>query len=70
MALLYAIPSLFIVQFIPPTFDVNPSPGTWVFVLLMNVFHVSALVTYAYRWMCIEDEVPEASAGRSRARRR
>jgi hypothetical protein len=70
MALLYAIPAFFIVQFIPPSFDVNPSIGTWVFVLLVNVFHVTVLVTYAYRWMCIEDEVPEAPAPRARTRRR
>jgi hypothetical protein len=70
MALIYAIPAAFLLQVIPQSYDVNPSPGMWVFVLLVNVFHVSALVAYAYRWMCIEDEVPEAPARRARTLRR
>jgi hypothetical protein len=70
MALLYAVPSLFL-QTPVGGFGVNPSPLIWVFVLVVNVLHVSVIATYAYRWMCIEDEVPEPSAARaarSRAR--
>jgi hypothetical protein len=70
MALLYGIPALFVLQAPVGGFDVNPSPGTWVFVLVVNVLHVTVLATYAYRWMCIEDEVPETPAPRSRSRRR
>jgi hypothetical protein len=69
MALIYGIPALFIVQTQAGGFDVNPAPGTWIFVLFMNILHVSVLVTYAYRWMCIEDEVPEAPAARARRAR-
>jgi hypothetical protein len=69
LALLYAVPSLLL-----PTpvggLGVNPSPLVWVFVLLVGILHVAVLATYAYRWMCIEDEVPEPSAARARARRR
>ncbi len=69
MALLYAVPSLFL-QTPVGGFDVNPPPQVWVFVLFVNVLHVSVIATYAYRWMCIEDEVPEAPARRVRSRRR
>jgi hypothetical protein len=69
MALLYAVPSLFL-QTPVGGFDVNPSPQVWIFVLFVNVLHVSVIATYAYRWMCIEDEVPEAPARRARSRRR
>jgi hypothetical protein len=70
MSLLYGIPALLVVQTASGGFDVNPAPGIWIFVLFMNILHVSVLVTYAYRWMCIEDEVPEAPAPRARAARR
>jgi hypothetical protein len=70
MSLLYGIPSLLVVQTVAGGFDVNPSPGIWVFVLFMNILHVSVLVTYAYRWMCIEDEVPDTPAPRARSARR
>ena len=69
MALIYGVPALFIVQTPAGGFDVNPGPGTWVFVLFLNILHVSVLVTYAYRWMCIEDEVPEAPPPRARRAR-
>ena len=67
MALIYAIPSLFL-QAPVGGVGVNPSPELWAFVLILNILHVSVIVTYAYRWMCIEDEVPEPAA-RRRARR-
>jgi hypothetical protein len=68
MAMLYAVPSLFLSTPIGGL-GVNPSPMMWVFVLFVNVLHVAVIATYAYRWMCIEDEVPEPSARRARARR-
>ena len=68
MALLYAVPSLFL-QTPVGGFGVNPSPLLWVFVLIVNVLHVAVIATYSYRWMCVEDEVPEP-ARRTRARAR
>ena len=65
MALLYTVPAMFL-QIPVGGYDVNPSPQVWVFVLFVNFLHVAALATYAYRWMCVEDEVPELAA-RSRA---
>jgi hypothetical protein len=69
MALLYAVPSLFL-QTPVGGFDVNPSPQVWLFVLFVNVLQVAVMATYAYRWMCIEDEVPDAPARRTRTRSR
>lgn len=68
MALLYAVPSLFL-QGPVGGVGVNPSPQLWVFVLLVNILHVAVIVTYAYRWMCIEDEVPEPPTRRRRPAR-
>jgi hypothetical protein len=68
MAMLYAVPSLFLSTPVGGL-GVNPSPMMWVFVLFVNLLHVAVLATYAYRWMCIEDEVPEPAARRARARR-
>ena len=63
MAIFYAIPSVFL-QFAVSGLGVNPSPQLWAFVLFANILHVSVIVTFAYRWMCIEDEVPEPAARR------
>ena len=68
MAILYSLPSLFLSTPVGGL-GVNPSPLVWVFVLVVNILHVSVIATYAYRWMCIEDEVPEPVA-RTRSRRR
>lgn len=70
MALLYTVPALFLQQIPVGGLGVNPSPMIWVFVLCVNILHVAVLVTYAYRWMCIEDEVPEPTPARERPRRR
>ena len=69
MALLYTVPGLLILQTPAGGLGVNPSPLMWVFVLFANVLHVAVLATYAYRWMCVEDEVPEPVA-RARSRHR
>jgi hypothetical protein len=66
--LLYTVPAMFL-QIPVGGYDVNPSPQVWVFVLFVNFLHVAAVATYAYRWMCVEDEVPEL-APRSRPERR
>ncbi len=66
MALVFTVPAIAVEQTPLGGFGVNPSALTWVFVLLVNVLHVSVLATFAYRWMCIEDEVPDPRV-RSRA---
>ncbi|MGH2637209.1 MAG: hypothetical protein ACRDHU_13830 [Actinomycetota bacterium] len=37
----------------------NPSLGTWIFVLLVNVLHVAFMAAFAYRWVVAEPAVPE-----------
>lgn len=69
MALLFTVPALAISQLPIGGFGVNPSAWTWVFVLSVNLLHVSVIATYAYRWMCIEDEVPDPTV-RAPSRRR
>jgi hypothetical protein len=69
MALLFTVPAIAIEQTPLGGFGVNPSPLTWLFVLGVNVLQVSVMATFAYRWMCIEDEVPEPAV-RSPSRRR
>jgi hypothetical protein len=68
MALIFTVPALAIQQIPLGGYGVNPSPLTWVFVMVVNLLHVSVMATFAYRWMCIEDEVPDlpvrASSGR------
>jgi hypothetical protein len=67
LAVFYAVPSVFL-QFVVSGLGVNPSPQLWAFVLFANILHVAVMATYAYRWMCVEDEVPEPSARRRRDR--
>jgi hypothetical protein len=69
MALFFTVPAIAIEQTPLGGFGVNPSPLAWAFVLVVNLLHVSVMVTFAYRWMCIEDEVPD-SAARARSGRR
>lgn len=69
MALLFTVPAVAVQQTPLGGFGVNPSPLTWVFVVVANLLHVSVMATFAYRWMCIEDEVP-APAVRARSGRR
>jgi hypothetical protein len=69
MALLFTVPAIAIQQAPLGGFGVNPSALTWLFVLFVNVLHVSVMATFAYRWMCIEDEIPEPPV-RARSGRR
>lgn len=75
LAALYVVPSIAVV--VAPgepgsLFGVNPTIGAWVFVLLINLLHVALLATFAFRYLSVAHEVPEApvrpttSAGRGR----
>lgn len=46
---------------------VNPTVGAWVFVLTVNLLHVALLATFAFRYLSIAHEVPEARPRPSRA---
>jgi hypothetical protein len=56
---------------------VNPDVGAWAFVVLLNLLHVAIVGAWAYRYLAIADEVPDAPprptrdrGGADRSRRR
>lgn len=46
----------------------NPTFGTWVFVLLVNIGHVAFMAAFAYRWVVAEPAVPNEPVRRRSAR--
>jgi hypothetical protein len=47
----------------------NPSLATWAYVLLVGFVHMGFFAAFGYRWLVIEDTVPEPAAARSARRR-
>lgn len=45
---------------------VNPSIRAWVYGLCASFIHVAFLAAFSYRWMAVEDEVPERPVKRAR----
>jgi hypothetical protein len=76
MAALYVIPAIAVI--VAPgkpgnVIGVNPSIAAWAFVLVVSVLHVVMLAAFAFRYLAVADEVPEAREPRgrpARARRR
>jgi len=67
LAVLYVVPSIAVI--VAPgkpgnLIGVNPTIGAWVFVLALNVLHVALLATFAFRYLSIAAEVPEAPVRR------
>lgn len=63
LATLYVVPSIAVI--VAPgkpgsLIGVNPTIGAWVFVLLIGLLHVALLVTFAFRYLSVAHEVPEA----------
>jgi hypothetical protein len=48
---------------------VNPTPGAWAFVIAVNLFHLVFLAAFAFRYLSVADEVPDAPEPRPRTRR-
>jgi hypothetical protein len=62
MCLLYIFLTLLILVALAPgggLLGVNPSVGLWVFALVCTFVHLTFLAAFAYRWMAVEDEVPD-----------
>jgi hypothetical protein len=53
-----------------PQAGVNPSVVAWIFVLVVNAFHVAFLGAFAFRYLSISEEVPEAPAPKERRPRK
>jgi hypothetical protein len=73
LAFLYVIPSIALL--VAPgrpgsLIGVNPTPGAWAFTLLTNLLHVILMATFAFRYLSITDEVPDARERPQRSRRR
>jgi hypothetical protein len=72
-AALYAIPAI-VISVIPglpgKLVGVNPTVGAWAFVIVANLVQVVFLATFAFRYLSIADEVPEAPVRERPARKR
>lgn len=73
MAALYVIPAIAII--VAPgkpgnVIGVNPTAAAWAFVLLVNLLHLAMLAAFAFRYLAVADEVPEASPRARAADRR
>ncbi len=72
LATLYVLPSLVVifVRAVPGgLIGANPTIAAWVYVLGLNLLHMAMLTTFAFRYLSIAHEVPEAPARASRAAR-
>jgi hypothetical protein len=72
LAALYVLPSLVVifVRGVPGgLIGANPTIGAWVYVLGLNLLHVAMLTTFAFRYLSIAHEVPEAPVRAPRAAR-
>ena len=75
LAALYVIPAVALI--VAPgkpgnLIGVNPTIGAWVFAILLNLLHLALLATFAFRYLSVAHEVPDApvKAARSAARGR
>lgn len=69
MSMLYIFLALPVLLALTPggaELGVNPALGTWVWALACTFVHLGFLGAFAYRFMAIEDEVPEAPVRRAR----
>ena len=70
-ATLYVIPALALV--VAPgkpgsLIGVNPSVGAWALAIVASLLHVAMLAAFAFRYLSIADEVPDAPPPRARTR--
>lgn len=69
MSMLYIFLALPVLLALTPggaELGVNPSLATWVWALVCTFVHLGFLGAFAYRFMTIEDEVPETPVARAR----
>ena len=72
-AAIYVIPAI-VVSVIPglpgKLVGVNPTVGSWAFAIVVNLLQLVFLTTFAFRYLSIADDVPEAPVKERPARRR
>jgi hypothetical protein len=72
LAAIYVVPSLALFSAtslgaLPgSTIDVNPSIGAWVTMILINLLQMTIVATFAFRYLAVADDVPDAAAPRAR----
>jgi hypothetical protein len=75
LAALYVVPSIAILSAtslgaLPgSTIDVNPSIGSWVTVILLNLLQMVVVATFAFRYLSVAAFVEDTPAASARARR-
>jgi len=47
--------------------SVNPAVGAWAFTLLVNLLHLALLAAFAFRYLSVAHEVPEAPVRTARS---
>jgi hypothetical protein len=70
-AAIYAVPvyATFLAPGVPGILlGVNPPTGAWAFVTLMNLLHIAIVGAWAFRYLAIADEVPDAPPRQTRDR--
>ena len=70
LAVLYAVPSfaLLLAPLPGSLIGVNPSVGAWIVSILINVLQMAAVAMFAFRYLAIGEDVPEAPASRDARR--
>jgi hypothetical protein len=69
LALIYTVPALLMLPVLIPSgqgIAANPSVGTWIGILVANVFHVVFLGVYCHRYLVAEAEIPDPPEDRRR----
>ena len=70
LAVLYAVPSfaLLLAPLPGSLIGVNPSVGAWTISILINVLQMAAVAMFAFRYLAIGADVPDAPAPRDARR--
>ena len=70
LAVLYAVPSfaLLLAPLPGSLTGVNPSVGAWTLSILINVLQMAAVAMFAFRYLAIGADVPDAPAPRNARR--
>jgi len=70
LAVLYAVPSfaLLLAPLPGSVIGVNPSVGAWTLSILINVLQMAAVAMFAFRYLAIGEDVPDAPAPRTARR--
>jgi hypothetical protein len=69
VVLLYFTVAFLPFMVLPGPFVANPSVGRWAYVLVTSLVHLGFYATFAYRYVAVEDQIPEAAPRQARGTR-